>query len=140
MVNNLMNLLDELHQLLDYKIIGTNQTQRIESLIKDAIEVIEVIPTGGISLFDTFKEIWLKCGMNKYSDDELANYVKAISILNESSIRVVEETSNKVDLFDMEDKTTYVLANLTDANITKDQAEILEKVGINKITVVNSEV
>lgn len=140
MVNNLMNLLDELHQLLDYKIIGTNQTQRIESLIKDAIEVIEVIPTGGISLFDTFKEIWLKCGMTKYSDDELANYIKAISILNESSIRVVEETSNKVDLFDMEDKTTYVLANLTDANITKDQAEILEKVGINKITVVNSEV
>lgn len=139
MVDNILNLIDELEQLLDFKIVGTKQISRVENLIKDAIEVLEVIPTGGISDFDTFKKIWLKCGMTKYSDDELANYVKAINIMNEASIRVVEETNNNVDLFDMEDKTTYVLGNLTDANITKEQAELLEKVGINKITVVNRE-
>ena len=139
MVGNILNLIDELEQLLNFKIVGTKQVSRVENLIKDAIEVLEVIPTGGISDFDTFKKIWLKCGMTKYSDDELANYVKAINIMNEASIRVVEETNNNVDLFDMEDKTTYVLGNLTDANITKEQAELLEKVGINKITVVNRE-
>lgn len=139
MVFNVLNLIDELQQLLDYKIVGTKQISRVENLIRDAIEVISVIPTGGISDFDTFKKIWLKCGMTKYSDDELANYVKAISILNNSSIRVVEETTNKVDLFNMEDKTTYVLGNLADANITKDEAEILKKIGINTFSVVNRE-
>ena len=69
----------------------------------------------------------------------LDDYVKAIEILNKSSIRVVEETTNKVDLFSMEDKTTYVLGNLTDANITKEEAELLKKVGINSFTVVNRE-
>jgi hypothetical protein len=139
MFGNLLKLIDELQQLLDYKIVGTNQISRVENLIKDAIEVISVIPTGGISNFDTFKEIWLKCGMNKYSEDELANYVKAINILNNSSIRVVEETIDKVDLFSMDDKTTYVLGNLADANISKDEAEILKKVGINNFVVVNRE-
>ena len=139
MVDNVLNLLDELQQLLDYKIVGTNQISRIENLIKDAIEVIEVIPTGGISNFEIFKEIWLKCGMTKYTDDELANYIRAIQILNDSSIRVVSETTNKVDLFDMEDKTTYVLANLTDANITKEQYELLVKIGLNHFEVVNRE-
>lgn len=139
MVGNILNLIDELQQLLDYKIVGTNQTYRIENLIRDAIEVLTIISSGGISNFDTFKEIWLKCGMTKYSDDELANYIKAIGILNDSSVRVVEETSNKVDLFSLEDKTTYVLGNLADANITKDQAEILKKVGLNNFTVVNRE-
>lgn len=69
----------------------------------------------------------------------LDDYVKAIEILNKYSIRVVEETTNKVNLFDMEDKTTYVLGNLTDANITKEEAELLKKVGINSFTVVNRE-
>lgn len=69
----------------------------------------------------------------------LDDYVKAIEILNKSSIRVVEETTNKVDLFDMDNKTTYVLGNLTDANITKEEAELLKKVGINSFTVVNRE-
>ena len=136
---NILNLLDELQQLLDYKIVGSKKISRIENLIKDSIEVLEIIPTGGISDFETFKKIWLKCGMNRYSDDELANYVKAVNILNNSSIRVVEETSNKIDLFDMEEKTTYVLGNLADANITKDEAEILKKVGINNFVVVNKE-
>ena len=138
MVQNVLNLIDELQQLLDYDVVG-GQKYRIENLIRDAIEVLKVIPTGGISHFDTFKDIWLKCGYTKYTDDELANYVKAVEILNKSSIRVVEETSNKVDLFDMEDKTTYVLGNLTDANITKEEAELLKKVGINSFTVVNRE-
>ena len=136
MVGNILNLIDELQQLLDYDVVG-GQKYRIENLIKDAIEVLKVIPTGGISHFDTFKEIWLKCGYTKYTDDELANYVKAVEILNKSSIRVVEETTNKVDLFDMEDKTTYVLGNLADANISQDEAEILKKIGINTFTVVN---
>ena len=69
----------------------------------------------------------------------LDDYVKAIKILNKSSIRVVEETTNKVNLFDMDNKTTYVLGNLTDANITKEEAELLKKVGINSFTVVNRE-
>lgn len=136
MVGNILNLIDELQQLLDYDVIG-GQKYRIENLIKDAIEVIKVIPTGGISHFDTFKEIWLKCGMTKYSDDELANYVKAVEILNKFSIRVVEETTNKVDLFDMDNKTTYILGNLADANISQDEAEILKKIGINSFVVVN---
>ena len=135
MVNNVMNLLDELQQLLDYKIVDTNQISRIESLIRDAIEVISVIPTGGISQFDTFKEIWLKCGMTKYSDDELANYVKAIALMNECTIRVVVERKRNTDLFDMDNNTTYTLGNLADAFITKDQAELLEKVGLDVIEV-----
>lgn len=139
MVGNVLNLIDELQQLLDYKIVGTKQTTRIESLIREAIEVISVIPTGGISNFDTFKEIWLKAGMTKYSDDELANYIKAIEILNNASVRVVEETSDQVDLFSIDNKTTYVLGNLTDANITKEQADLLIKVGINHFSVVNRE-
>ena len=139
MVDNILNLIDELEQLIDFKIVGTKQISRIENLIKDAIEVLEVIPTGGISDFKTFKDIWLKCGMTKYSNDELANYVKAINIMNEATIRVIEETTNKVDLFDMDDKTTYVLGNLTDANISKDKAELLKKVGINSFSVVNRE-
>lgn len=69
----------------------------------------------------------------------LDDYVKAIEILNKSSIRVVEETTNKVNLFDMDNKTTYVLGNLTDANITKEEAELLKKVGINSFSVVNRE-
>lgn len=69
----------------------------------------------------------------------LDDYVKAIEILNRSSIRVVEETTNKVDLFDMDDKTTYVLGNLTDTNISKDEAELLKRVGINSFSVVNRE-
>ena len=136
MVCNILNLIDELQQLLDYDVVG-GQKYRIENLIKDAIEVLEIIPSGGISHFDTFKKIWLKCGMTRYSDDELANYVKAVEILNRSSIRVVEETTNKVDLFNMDDKTTYILGNLTDANISQDEAEILKKIGINTFTVVN---
>lgn len=136
MVGNILNLIDELQQLLDYDVIG-GQKYRIENLIKDAIEVIKVIPTGGISHFDTFKDIWLKCGYTKYTDDELANYVKAVEILNKSSIRVVEETTNKVDLFDMDNKTTYILGNLVDANISQDEAEILKKIGINSFVVVN---
>jgi len=135
MVNNVMNLLDELQQLLDYKIVGTNQISRIESLIRDAIEVIKVIPTGGIVHFDTFKEIWIKCGMTKYSDDELANYVKAIALMNECTIRVVVERKRNTDLFDMDNNTTYTLGNLADAFITKDQAELLEKVGLDVIEV-----
>ena len=138
MVDNILNLIDELQQLLDYDVVG-GQKYRIENLIKDAIEVLKVIPTGGISHFDTFKEIWLKCGYTKYTDDELANYVKAVEILNKSSIRVVEETTNKVNLFDMDNKTTYVLGNLTDANITKEEAELLKRVGINSFSVVNRE-
>jgi len=139
MVYNILNLIDELQQLIDYKIVGTNQIDRVENLIKEAIEVIKVIPTGGVSHFDTFEKIWLKAGMMKYSDDELANYIKAIEILNKASIRVVEESSNKVDLFSLDDKTTYVLGNLTDCNISKEESEILEKVGINKFTIVNRE-
>ena len=69
----------------------------------------------------------------------LDDYVKAIEILNRSSIRVVEETTNKVNLFDMDNKTTYVLGNLTDANITKEEAELLKRVGINSFSVVNRE-
>ena len=69
----------------------------------------------------------------------LDDYVKAIEILNKSSIRVVEETTNKVNLFDMDNKTTYVLGNLTDANITKEEAELLKRVGINSFSVVNRE-
>ena len=69
----------------------------------------------------------------------LDDYIRAIEILNKSSIRVVEETTNKVNLFDMDNKTTYVLGNLTDANITKEEAELLKKVGINSFTVVNRE-
>lgn len=139
MYNNILNLIDELQQLIDYKIVGTKQTHRIESLIKEAIDVLEIIPTGGISDLETFKKIWLKCGMTKYNEDELANYVKTINIMNEASIRVVEETSNKIDLFSMEDKTTYILGNITDASITKDEAELLKKVGINSFVVVNRE-
>lgn len=140
MVFNILNLLDELQQLLDYDIIiNIPQKHRVESLIKDAIEVIKVIPTGGISHFETFKKIWLKAGMSGYSDDELANYIKAIEILNNASIRVVEESSNKVDLFSLDNKTTYVLGNLTDSNITKDQADLLVKIGINHFSVVNRE-
>jgi len=138
MFGNILNLIDELQQLLDYDVIG-GQKYRIEKLIKEAIEVLKVIPTGGISHFDTFKDLWLKCGYTKYSDDELANYVKAVEILNNSTIRVVEETTNKVDLFNMNDKTTYVLGNLTDTNITQEQAELLKKIGINSFTVVNEE-
>ncbi len=139
MYNNILNLIDELQQLIDYKIVGTKQTHRIESLIKEAIEVLAIIPTGGISDLETFKKIWLKCGMTKYSEDELANYVKAINIMNEASIRVVEESSNKIDLFSMEDKTTYCLGNISDCYITKEKAEILEKVGIEFVSVVNRE-
>lgn len=69
----------------------------------------------------------------------LDDYAKAIEILNRSSIRVVEETTNKVDLFDMDNKTTYVLGNLTDANITKEEFELLKRVGINSFSVVNRE-
>ena len=69
----------------------------------------------------------------------LDDYVKAIEILNRSSIRVVEETTNKVNLFDMDNKTTYVLGNLADANITKEEAELLKRVGINSFSVVNRE-
>lgn len=69
----------------------------------------------------------------------LDDYVKAIEILNRSSIRVVEETTNKVNLFDMDNKTTYVLGNLTDANITKEEAELLKRIGINSFSVVNRE-
>lgn len=139
MYNNILNLIDELQQLIDYKIVGTKQTHRIESLIKEVIDVLEIIPTGGISDLETFKKIWLKCGMTKYDEDELANYVKAINIMNEATIRIVEETSNKIDLFSMEDKTTYCLGNISDCYITKDQAEILEKVGIEVVSVVNKE-
>lgn len=139
MYNNILNLIDELKQLIDYKIVGTKQIQRIESLIKEAIEVLAIIPTGGISDITTFKKIWLKCGMTKYDEDELANYVKAINIMNEATIRVVEETNNKIDLFSMEDETTYCLGNIADCYITKDQAEILEKVGIEVVSVVNRE-
>ena len=138
MVFNILNLIDELQQLLDYDVV-IGQKQRIESLIKDAIEVLEVIPTGGITHFDTFKKMWLNCGYTKYDDDELANYVRAVEILNNSTIRVVEETTDKVDLFDMEDKTTYVVGNLTDTNITQEQAELLKKIGINSFCVVNKE-
>ena len=138
MINNVLTLIDELQQLLDYDVVG-GQKYRIENLIKDAIDVLKIIPTGGISHFDTFKEIWLKCGMTKYSDDELANYVKAIEILNKSSIRVVEESIDNVDLFSMNDKTTYVLGNLADANITKEEYDLLVKVGINHFEVINKE-
>ncbi len=132
MVDNILNLIDELQQLLDYDVVG-GQKYRIENLIKDAIEVLKVIPTGGISHFDTFKEIWLKCGYTKYTDDELANYVKAIALMNECTIRVVVERKRNTDLFDMDNDTTYTLGNLSDAFITKDQAELLEKVGIDVI-------
>ena len=135
---NIINLIDELQQLLDYDVI-IGQKNRIESLIKDAIEVLTVIPTGGISHFDTFKKMWLNCGYTKYDDDVLANYVRAVEILNNSTIRVVEETTDKVDLFDMEDKTTYVVGNLTDTNITQEEAELLKKIGINSFCVVNKE-
>jgi len=138
MFGNILNLIDELQQLLDYDVI-VGQKYRVENLIKEAIEVLKVIPTGGISHFDTFKDLWLKCGYTKYTDDELANYIKAVEILNNSTIRVVEETNNKVDLFNMNDKTTYVLGNLTDTNITQEQAELLKKIGINSFTVVNEE-
>lgn len=138
MVFNILNLIDELQQLLDYDVIGGQKT-RIESLIKDAIEVLKVIPTGGIAHFDTFKKMWLNCGYTKYDDDVLANYVRAVEILNNSTIRVVEETTDKVDLFDMEDKTTYVVGNLTDTNITQEEAELLKKIGINSFCVVNKE-
>lgn len=138
MFGNILNLIDELQQLLDYDVI-VGQKYRVENLIKEAIEVLKVIPTGGISHFDTFKDLWLKCGYTKYTDDELANYIKAVEILNNSTIRVVEETTNKVDLFNMNDKTTYVLGNLTDTNITQEQAELLKKIGINSFTVVNEE-
>ena len=138
MVFNILNLIDELQQLLDYDVV-IGQKQRIESLIKDAIEVLEVIPTGGITHFDTFKKMWINCGYTKYDDDVLANYVRAVEILNNSTIRVVEETTDKVDLFDMEDKTTYVVGNLTDTNITQEQAELLKKIGINSFCVVNKE-
>jgi len=133
MVDNVLNLIEELQQLLDYKIVGTKQISRVESLIRDAIEVISVIPTGGISNFETFKDIWLKCGYTKYTDDELANYVKAIALMNECTIRVVVERKRNTDLFDMDNDTTYTLGNLSDAFITKDQAELLEKVGIDVI-------
>ena len=73
MVGNILNLIDELQQLLDYDVIG-GQKYRIENLIKDAIEVIKVIPTGGISHFDTFKDIWSKCGYTKYTDDAFCGY------------------------------------------------------------------
>ena len=140
MTDNVLNLIDELQQLLDYKIVGTKQIKRIEDLIRDSIKWLTVIPEGGFSNFETFKNIWIKCGMTKYSEDELSNYIKAIEILNKSSIRVVEETSNDIDLFSLENKTTYVLGNLTDCNITKEEAELLEKVGINKFSVINEEV
>ena len=133
MFGNIVKLIDELKQLLDYKIVGTKQISRVENLIKDAIEVLEVIPTGGISNFETFKEIWLKCGMTKYSNDELANYVKAIALMNECTIRVVVERKRNTDLFDFDNNTTYTLGNLADAFITKEQAELLEKVGIDVI-------
>lgn len=71
--------------------------------------------------------------------EELENYQSAIPLMNEASIRVVEETTNKIDLFSMEAKTTYCLGNISDCYITKEQAELLEKVGINKIEVVNRE-
>lgn len=70
---------------------------------------------------------------------ELENYQSTIPLLNEASIRVVEESTNKIDLFNMEDKTTYCLGNISDCYITKEQAELLEKVGITKIVVVNRE-
>lgn len=112
-------------------------------VLDDAYEFIKVVPEGGINSYEAFKQCWINEGYDpsyKFENNlSMREYYKVIEILNEASIRVVEETNNNVDLFDMEDKTTYVLGNLTDANITKEQAELLEKVGINKITVVNRE-
>lgn len=140
---NVLNLLDELKQLLDYKIVGTNQTTRIENLIKDAIEWLKVIPEGGVSHFNSFHQCWINEGYDPSwkLDNQMSmrEYYKVIEILNDASIRVVEETIDKVDLFSMEDKTTYVLGNLADANISKEDAELLKKVGINTFTVVNRE-
>ena len=70
---------------------------------------------------------------------ELEDYQSAIPLMNEASIRVVEETTNKIDFFSMEDKTTYCLGNISDCYITKEQAELLEKIGIDKVEVVNRE-
>ena len=140
---NVLNLLDELQQILDYKIVGTQQTTRVEDLIRDAIEWLKVIPEGGISHFNSFHQCWINEGYDPSwkLDNQLSmrEYYRTIEILNEASIRVIEETTNKVDLFSMEEKTTYVLGNLTDANISKEDAELLKKVGINSFVVVNRE-
>lgn len=139
---NVLNLLDELQQLLDYKIVGTNQTTRIENLIKDAIEWLKVIPEGGVSHFNSFHQCWINEGYDPSwkLDNQMSmrEYYKVIEILNDSSIRVVEEINPKRDLF-TEKTTNYILGNLTDANITEEQFILLTKVGINKITVVNGD-
>lgn len=143
MEENVIKLLDELQQLLDYKIVGTKQITRVENLIRDCIEWLKVIPEGGITCFNSFKQCWINEGYDPSwkLDNQLSmrEYYRAIEVLNGASIRVVEETTNKVDLFSMEDKTTYVLGNLADANISKEDAELLKKVGINNFVVVNRE-
>ena len=139
-INNVLNLIDELQQLIDYKVIDT---YRIRKVVSEAIRWLNVIPEGGVSYFESFHSCWIKEGYDpswKFENQlSIRDYYKVIEILNESSIRVVEETTNKVDLFDMDDKTTYVLGNLADANITKEQYDLLVKVGINHFEVVNKE-
>ena len=66
---------------------------------------------------------------------ELEDYRKAIALMNECTIRVVVERKRNIVLFDFDNNTTYTLGNLSDAFITKDQAELLEKVGIDVIEV-----
>ena len=140
MINNVLNLIDELQQLIDYKV---TDTYRIKKVVSEAIRWLKVIPEGGVSHFESFHSCWIKEGYDpswKFENQlSMRDYYKVIEILNESSIRVVEETTNKVNLFDMDDKTTYVLGNLADANITKEQYDLLVKVGINHFEVVNKE-
>ena len=140
MINNVLNLIDELKQLIDYEVVDT---YRIKKVVSEAIRWLSVIPEGGISQFESFHSCWIEEGYDpswKFENQlSIRDYYKVIEILNRSSIRVVEETTNKVNLFDMDNKTTYVLGNLTDANITKEESELLKRVGINSFSVVNRE-
>ena len=140
MINNVLNLIEKLQQLIDYEVVDT---YRIKEVVSEAIRWLKVIPEGGVSYFESFHSCWITEGYDpswKFENQlSTRDYYKVIEILNESSIRVIEETVDKVDLFDMESKTTYVLGNLADANITKEQYDLLVKVGLNHFEVVNKE-
>lgn len=102
--------------------------------IDDAIEILSIIPQNGINNFSIFKKIMNDCNYTSYDKDELLKYVLAVNILNEATIRIVCETEKEDTLFD---EPKYVVGNISDCYITKEQYEVLKAVGFDEIEVCN---
>ena len=90
MINNVLNLIDELQQLIDYEVVDT---YRIKKVVSEAIRWLRVIPEGGVSYFESFHSCWIKEGYDpswKFENQlSIRDYYKVIEILNESKTKII---------------------------------------------------